>query len=555
MRISSYLVACCIAVGGFTCPAFAQQVQEEIYPAWSSEPIDTANWMGNALEVFGDSPLKDLAITGSHDSGMSQINGSTLGGNSCNTVTQAGDIQAQLEAGARYFDIRPVIHSGAYYTGHYSGTPIGTQGANGQKMSDIIDQINEFTSTPNRHELVVLNLSHSLNTDANSKDYPSFSQDEWNSLFSELSHLKNLYVSDNSGDTSFPKLSLNKILDGGSKVIVLLEEKNITLGNYKNKGFFPDSDFNVYDSYSGTDQIEKMSADQIKKMDEHSLADYFLLSWTLTQSDTNAALCATSPIKPDSILDMANKANGYLFSKVLPSINSQIFPNIVYTDNVLSSNSAAFAMSVNNIVKNPRSLDFAGMGFPADSYWKRSGCDGDSHCSPAYANQGATYCPDGAFMIGAGLANSGNREVLALQCRLSDGEVETLTQSTGEDNYWRRDGCAAGGNHCSPAYANVGSLVCAEGEVMIGAGFDTVGNRQVVKLVCAPGANPVRNASHEKQGLTPDYWRREGCADGGNHCSPAYANTGVQSCPDGKVMVGAGFAEVGNRQTVQLVCQ
>jgi hypothetical protein len=143
--------------------------------------------MQGALSWLGDRRLFDIALPGSHDAGMSTITGGTVGGNSGNCQNQGLDIGNQLRAGARYFDIRPVINAGGFKTGHYSdtGEPFGWQGANGQSMSDIIDQINDFCRIS--AELIVVRLSHALNTD--SRPYKDLTQDEWNRCSAQISSI------------------------------------------------------------------------------------------------------------------------------------------------------------------------------------------------------------------------------------------------------------------------------------------------------------------------------------------------------------------------------
>ena len=79
-----------------------------------------SSWMSDSLSVLGNVPIRKLCIPGTHDSGMSKISTGTAFGFECNTVTQTHDIKKQLSLGSRYFDIRPVISGGQYYTGHYS---------------------------------------------------------------------------------------------------------------------------------------------------------------------------------------------------------------------------------------------------------------------------------------------------------------------------------------------------------------------------------------------------------------------------------------------------
>jgi len=225
----------------------------------SSRP--PSNWMQVNLGDIGNLSLRKLSVPGSHDAGMSRRTGGTGLTNDCNTLTQTTGIGGQLAAGARYFDIRPVITGGLFSTGHYTGMFViripfcglrswssggadvlgSFQGANGQWISEIISDVNAFTA--NNKELIVINLSHTLNTDVGTSSYRAFNQDEWNRLFSQLQGLNNLLVasslpsgfSASSGDLS--QLKLNQFISGRAAV-VLVAEGSVDLGSWYGKGVF-----------------------------------------------------------------------------------------------------------------------------------------------------------------------------------------------------------------------------------------------------------------------------------------------------------------------------
>ena len=161
---------------------------------YSSTNLPSASWMRDNLSILGSKKLKEICITGSHDSGMHVYTSGTAFAHDCNTLTQSKSLQGQLSAGTRYFDIRPVISAGKYYTGHYGYIDqlASWQGANGQSIESIVADVNAFVS--NHKELVVLNLSHSLNTDVGNSQYRPFNQAEWDGLFAELAKIDNLYI-------------------------------------------------------------------------------------------------------------------------------------------------------------------------------------------------------------------------------------------------------------------------------------------------------------------------------------------------------------------------
>jgi hypothetical protein len=208
-------------------------------------PVD---WMQANIGTLGNNTLRELCIPGSHDAGMSKINGHTYFANACNTLTQTEDIAAQLLLGARFFDLRPVIADGEdyFYTGHYSKIDFGLghtyQGADGQPFDSIIRDINFFTQgTLNQaprgnSELIVLNLSHDLDTTLGNASYAPFTQTDWDRLLGKLSAIRNLFVVP-SGETNGPPaagdISIVTVPDG---MHVFYEDTPYGGSNHQNNG-------------------------------------------------------------------------------------------------------------------------------------------------------------------------------------------------------------------------------------------------------------------------------------------------------------------------------
>ncbi len=95
------------------------QPVDTLPPDVASLTITRSNWMGQLWRhfgkttqdnPFGDIPLCQMPIPGSHDSG-------TVGMDS-GSATQTKTIAEQLALGIRYFDIRPMVKDGVYYIHH-----------------------------------------------------------------------------------------------------------------------------------------------------------------------------------------------------------------------------------------------------------------------------------------------------------------------------------------------------------------------------------------------------------------------------------------------------
>ncbi len=321
-------------------------------------PIAWMQWMLNNFPQTKRNDLRHLCMPGSHDAGMSVFGKSTCFAKECNTRTQTQSILGQLNLGARYFDLRPVISGGKYFTGHYSfiGAINSWQGANGQSIDHVVREINEFTRE--NAELVILNLSHDLNTDLGNSSYEHFTQGEWGALLESLKKLEFLYVdSDPAVDLSLYALD-HYIGRGKACVIVIVDlgDKNISLGEYAGQGFHTNRNLEIYNEYSDTNDLEKMASDQLEKMRNQrksAAAPCFLLSWTLTQSDFQAITCSFT--WASSIRGLAEVANPALPAYLWPAVSTFCYPNILYTDNVNNSDSAALSLAINWLAAQPLS--------------------------------------------------------------------------------------------------------------------------------------------------------------------------------------------------------
>jgi hypothetical protein len=325
----------------------------KVFAGTTIRTASSTAWMQNNLALLGSRTLREICIPGTHDAGMSALNSGTAFAYTCNTITQTNAILGQLQNGSRYFDIRPVISGGQYVTGHYSEISQlnSWQGGNGQSIQSIINDVNTFTASNN--ELVVLYLSHDLDTDLGNSSYAAFTQAQWNSLLQMLQQGLNHLYTDAPMGADLTTLTLNTFIGGNSPAVVVVVDASasgITLGSFAGEGFYLPANFPVYNEYSDTNDLDTMISDQLSKMAAqrpNPQASYFLLSWTLTQDSEEAVFC---DLGADSILTLANEADAQLASKLLPACSAQTFPNIIYVDNLTSSlNVVSLAMQINSL--------------------------------------------------------------------------------------------------------------------------------------------------------------------------------------------------------------
>jgi len=298
--------------------------------------------MQSNIETIGNRTLQQICIPGSHDAGMSSCTAPTAFAGAWNTVTQTQTILGQLNEGSRYFDIRPAIGGGEYYTGHYGKIfDLTYQGARGQSIQDIINDVNNFTS--NNNELIILDLAHDFNTDTGNSSYQPFTQSEWNVLFNILTQINNRFVT-RSEDLKL--LTLNDFIKPGgtskAAVVILVSTANVDLGSYAAQGFYPSSYLQIYNNYANSDDLGTMISNQFGKMENKNnyQNQLFLLSWTLTQQTKDI-------LDKTSILSLASIANSGLYpqsDRFIQDASKQIIPNIILIDNLCDSGVTAMCI-------------------------------------------------------------------------------------------------------------------------------------------------------------------------------------------------------------------
>jgi len=244
---------------------------------------DNSKWMGRLLEAKPDVKLNDLTMLGSHDAGMYIAEGCSISKADRilrptiqllkqATKTQTLSMLQQLQAGARYFDLRVYYDGSDYRMGHFSSIA----GCYGAKLDDILSTVNNFIA--DKQETVILKFSHTMS------DSPQVSKTKHEVINGTVAKVKgklkgNLYTHEKSID--FPQTKLKQV---SGKVIVVLDQE---FWEYikPEDGLFKYSDLNVYDKYPNTDSLLTMKRDQLLKLIGHGgwgNDDLFLLSWTLT---------------------------------------------------------------------------------------------------------------------------------------------------------------------------------------------------------------------------------------------------------------------------------
>lgn len=320
----------------------------------STGSIAGTNWMSANLDILGDLTLKELCLPGSHDSGMSEVKWQTVFATQKNCKTQNLNIYQQLECGIRYFDLRPIIENDEFYTGHYANIIGGIyQGARGQSIKTIIDQINSFCASNN--ELIILSISHCLNLE-NGLFNRIFNQAEFDDLCCQLLNINHRFICSEDGDINLLDKKLNYfIANGRSAVCIILKVPNLTIDTirYLHKGFYRNDEFKVIDEYANTNKLDLMIKDQMNKLfryksEKNRKNNFFLLSWTLTQQNIQTTF-------GESIFSMAIIANSNLFKLLFydASIDGKFehfvrhaYPNVISCD-FITSDLCSMSLGIN----------------------------------------------------------------------------------------------------------------------------------------------------------------------------------------------------------------
>lgn len=327
-----------------------------------------STWMQDLFHPGRSSlTLKDIVMPGSHDAGMSVLNGT--GGqmkdaiNSCNTLTQNIPIKEQLQEGIRMFDLRVGVFGKVLYTKHAeSDCDADAVGAGyGEKFSDVVNSVRSFLDE-HKMETVILNFSHFCDADV-----PTASLAD--TLIAGLG--SHLYSEPGK------KLHTMQLKDLAGKVIVVFEQRAYRNGAVDSCTIADGSGafINYRRKYAATNDMQKLLAAQVAFFTGMKAGvkdnDLIRLDWQLTQSSQEAALVCngyrpdktgavvsgvillTNALKKnETIIDLSAKGNRLLLPTVNEwisngTINERNKPNILYVD-VAGSWITDYCIDLNN---------------------------------------------------------------------------------------------------------------------------------------------------------------------------------------------------------------
>jgi len=292
-------------------------------------PTIGSTWMGELAQKNPAVTMAQMVIPGSHDSGMSTSNSCPFIPSST-VETQSLTVLGQMQAGVRYFDLRPYETTpGGFSTGHYGGWG----GCLGQGLTQILDQVEQFLQS-NPTESVFLSFSH---TQADFGTNPSGVTNPVSDVFQFVTQYPGLPVFTNPTgqllnvplthlqgsavllfDSDYAGQALQT--SGGSYRAFLQSNCNETSGCSSASGA---GTVYLYDRYSNSYWSGVVVPDQLGKFSQFGQLNQsyiFLLSWTAT-----GGLGPTLPI--DGVLDplggTLGPAGSAIWNQMMPLLTAQ----------------------------------------------------------------------------------------------------------------------------------------------------------------------------------------------------------------------------------------
>ncbi|KAL1898737.1 hypothetical protein Cpir12675_001740 [Ceratocystis pirilliformis] len=295
---------------------------------WTSQNPPVA-WMQASRYVIGDRKLKHVCMPGSHNAGMSTINGRTTFVTPSNAQNQILDIYQQLVRGSRWLDIRPCVgNSSNYMLCHYSNR----FGANGISLNDAISQINLFmTEFPGELILIDLNADSAYDT---SRGYSRLTSSQWDYV---ISHFQNIeQPCRTAGNLS--ETTMDTFIGDGKGCVATLKRSPIPQTNESFHGIYNENALPRLNVWSNTGSHTEMAIDQVRNLQMHraighesdpSTQDTFhILSWFIKPPP----LTFRRAWRYKQIVNHAGEALSTLSSFGISEFSPYSFPNVLYVD-------------------------------------------------------------------------------------------------------------------------------------------------------------------------------------------------------------------------------
>ena len=349
----------------------------------------------NQVPGFPNRVLSDITIPGTHDAGCYVDRW-----NNFQSRTQLQTIGGQLNAGIRYFDIRPYLTNNQFWTYHgpfYTGGQLdGIAGI----LNDVANFMNALA--PGDRELVILNISHfnAFNNAAHAALIPVIQNALNNHLVPYTQAQTNLFgtaynalLTDNAG----PPVTRSRVAilyDGALDTAIepYVAANNLPAGFFKLSPKYapPANQIFLFDQYANSGSTATMQQDQLNKLRNRNNYAYtqqawgagagnwnanaaggtadtmHLFSWTLTPQPWSDPITAAATSSNPALLPLfqGNNWGGALLPRAYdPTVDQKI--NIIYVDNFASQQVSSYGHHTSQAInQNGNNCPRNGMSVP-----------------------------------------------------------------------------------------------------------------------------------------------------------------------------------------------
>jgi hypothetical protein len=318
----------------------------------NSLQLNNIAWQRTMYDVIKDRDLRHVVVPGSHDAGMSLVNGPSgwNGGSvASNTETQSLDNYNQLRVGARYFDMRIVSTNGgdfwaAHVTTEDSAVP---SGATGESLDNLIRAVNRFmTDFPG--EVIVWYIRYMVDLDQKraTKDARYWSIDKTKAFYTKLEEINNRCIG-LTNDPRFDSQPMKNFMDlnNGKGCVLLLTDgklKDDTIPKQRPEaGIYYAPTYLFRDDYWAEEQYTRENAaKQVDRMKSYTRDDgpsngtspkdtFYIMQWQCTPNAVDVS------IPPPTIQLIANQeTNPALYHYGVNAMSPTSFPTVILHDAV-----------------------------------------------------------------------------------------------------------------------------------------------------------------------------------------------------------------------------
>lgn len=331
---------------------------------WDDNDANKVGWMQSLFPELGRLPLREIIMPRSHHAALEDNNYDLKNvARKGNTVTQIHNVSRQLRMeGVRVLDTRVMMYEGNFYEAH--GTMRNKQwyGALGEKLENVIEQINVFNDQ-HSGELIIWDF-HKETWSNRERRFRACTAAERSEFYQLLKKVKHRAVLPEGKDIT--PLPLSSFIGDKNSSVILRFHKSWQEATPKTfpggrEGFVHSGNFPVRSLWSEEYDLDKMTKDQLQKLGKHRPhrhAQLFDLQWLRTLTGDKSFFV------PHRLITLGRSAMVTLREDLWNRLTDQTYPNWITVDTVDGSEMRGLVKAMNRCfvlrkcgdwVKKPRS--------------------------------------------------------------------------------------------------------------------------------------------------------------------------------------------------------